>query len=183
MLIDAAKSSLLIVDVQERLHPVMANAVDVVRGCSILLKAAKALDVPIVVSEQYPKGLGHTVEILIQDIGNAPIFEKSSFSCWRDDGLHKHFTAHHDGGRPQVIIAGIEAHVCVAQTAIDMAQAGFGVFVVTDAVSSRTEASVALALTRLGQSGVELVNTEMAVFELLGKAGTPEFKALSGLIK
>ena len=82
-----------------------------------------------------------------------------------------------------MIIAGIEAHVCVAQTAIDLAQAGFGVFVVADAVSSRAEASVSLALARMGQSGIEVVNTEMAVFELLGKAGTPEFKALSGLIK
>ncbi len=183
MLIDAAKSSLLIVDVQERLLPVMAKGNSVVERSIILLKAAKALGVPIAVSEQYPKGLGHAVEILIQDIGNAPVFEKSSFSCWRDDGLRKHFTAHHDSGRPQVIIAGIEAHVCVAQTAIDMAHAGFGVFVVADAVSSRAEASVPLALARLRQSGVEVVNTEMAVFELLGKAGTPEFKALSALIK
>lgn len=183
MLIDAAKSSLLIVDVQERLLPVMANAEGVVRDCSILLKAAKALDLPISVSEQYPKGLGHTVEALLEDIGNAPVFEKLSFSCWRDDVLRKHFTAYHDGGRPQVIIAGIEAHVCVAQTAIDMAQAGFGVFVVADGVSSRVESSVALALNRMGQSGIEVVNTEMAVFELLGKAGTPEFKALSALIK
>lgn len=183
MLIDAAKSSLLIVDVQERLLPVMAEGNSVIERSKILLKAAKALDAPVAVSEQYPKGLGHTVEKLNQDIGNSPIFEKTSFSCWRDDGLRKHFTNQHDGGRPQVIIAGIEAHVCVAQTAIDMAQAGFGVFVVADAVSSRTESSVALALTRMGQSGVEVVNTEMVVFELLGKAGTTEFKALSGLIK
>ncbi len=139
MLIDASKSSLLIVDVQERLLPVMAAGNSVVERSKILLKAAKALDVPVAVSEQYPKGLGHTVEILSQEIGNAPVFEKSSFSCWRDEGLRKHFTAHHDGGRPQVIIAGIEAHVCVAQTAIDLAQAGFGVFVVADAVSSRAE--------------------------------------------
>ena len=183
MLIDAAKSSLLIVDVQERLLPVMADGNGVLKQAAILLKAAKALDVPVAVSEQYPKGLGHTVEILIQDIGNAPVFEKSSFSCWRDDGLRKHFTGRHDGGRPQVVIAGIEAHVCVAQTAIDMAQAGFGVFVVADAVSSRAESSVSLALNRMSHSGVEVINTEMAVFELLGKAGTPEFKALSALIK
>ena len=183
MLIDAAKSSLLIVDVQERLLPVMADGKGVVKQAAILLKAAKALDVPIAVSEQYPKGLGHTVEILSQDIGNAPVFEKSSFSCWRDEGLRKHFSGHHDGGRPQVIIAGIEAHVCVAQTAIDMAQAGFGVFVVADAVSSRAETSVALALTRMGQAGIQVINTEMAVFELLGKAGTPEFKELSLFIK
>jgi nicotinamidase-related amidase len=183
MLIDAAKSSLLIIDVQERLLPVMAPGNGVLKQAAILLKAAKALDVPVTVSEQYPKGLGHTAEILIQDIGNAPVFEKSSFSCWRDDGLRKHFTAHLDGGRPQVIIAGIEAHVCVAQTAIDMAHAGFGVFVVADAVSSRAEVSVALALSRMGQSGIQVTNTEMAVFELLSKAGTPEFKALSALIK
>ena len=183
MLIDATKSSLLIVDVQERLLPAMAAGNGVVECSKILLKAAKALDVPIAVSEQYPKGLGHTVDVLIQDIGNAPVFEKSSFSCWRDETVRKHFTAHHDAGRPQVIIAGIEAHVCVAQTAIDMAQAGFGVFVVADAVSSRAESSVALALARMGQSGVEVINTEMAVFELLGKAGTPEFKELSSLIR
>ena len=183
MLLDTTKSSLLIVDVQERLLPAMAAGNSVVKRSTILLKAAKALDVPVAVSEQYPKGLGHTVETLSQEIGNAPVFAKSAFSCWRDEAMRKHFTAQHDGGRPQVVIAGIEAHVCVAQTAIDMAQAGFGVFVVADAVSSRSESSVALALTRMGQSGVEIINTEMAVFELLGKAGTPEFKALSALIK
>jgi nicotinamidase-related amidase len=183
VLIDASKSSLLIVDVQERLLPVMAVGNSVVERSKVLLKGAKALDVPIAVSEQYPKGLGHTVEKLSQEIGNAPVFAKSAFSCWRDEAMRKYFTAHHDGGRPQVIIAGIEAHVCVAQTAIDLAQAGFGVFVVADAVSSRAETSVALALSRMGQSGVEIVNTEMAVFELLGKAGAPEFKALSALIR
>ena len=183
MLLDASKTSLLIVDVQVRLLPAMAPGNNVVARAKILLKAAKALDVPVAVSEQYPKGLGHTVETLIQYIGNAPVFEKSTFSCWRDETLRKHFTAHHDAGRPQVIIAGIEAHVCVAQTAIDMAQVGFGVFVVADAVSSRAESSVVLALTRMGQSGVEVINTEMAIFELLGKAGTPKFKALSALIK
>ena len=148
MLIDAAKSSLLIVDVQERLLPAMAPGNSVVERSAILLKAAKALDVPLTVSEQYPKGLGDTVETLSQEIGNAPVFEKSSFSCWRDGALKKHFTAHHDAGRPQVIIAGIEAHVCVVQTAIDMAQAGFGVFVVADAVSSRAESSVIDYLTK-----------------------------------
>jgi nicotinamidase-related amidase len=183
VLVDASKSSLLIVDVQERLLPAMAAGNSVVARSTILLKTAKALDVPIAVSEQYPKGLGHTVEILHQEIGNAPVFAKTAFSCWRDDILRKHFTEQHDGGRPQVIIAGIEAHVCVAQTAIDLAQAGFGVFVVADAVSSRAESSVSLALTRMEQSGIAVINTEMAVFELLGRAGTPEFKVLSALIK
>ena len=183
MLIDATKSSLLIVDMQERLLPAMANGEGVVSRCSVLLKAAKALDVPVAVSEQYPKGLGHTVDDLRAGIGNAAVFEKLTFSCWRDSAMRAAFIKLHDAGRPQVIVAGIEAHVCVVQSAVDLAQAGFGVFVVADAVSSRAENSKALALARMGQSGIDIINTEMAVFELLGKAGTPEFKELSALIR
>jgi nicotinamidase-related amidase len=183
MLIDAAKSSLLIVDVQEKLLPAMANAEDLVKRSSILLRAAKTLEVPVTVSEQYPKGLGRTVNALHEGVGNAPVFEKLNFSCWRDISMRARLIGLHDTGRPQIIIAGIEAHVCVAQTAIDLAQSGFGVFVVADAVSSRAESSVSLALNRMAQCGIEIINTEMAVFELLGKAGTPQFKALSGLIK
>ena len=183
MLIEAAKSSLLIVDVQERLLPAMADGAGVVSRSSVLLKAAKALDVPVAVSEQYPKGLGHTVDSLQADIGNAPVFEKLTFSCWRDIAMRAAFIKLHDMGRPQVIVAGIETHVCVAQTALDLAQAGFGVFVVADAVSSRSESSKALALARMRQSGIDVINTEMAVFELLGRAGTAEFKQLSALIK
>jgi nicotinamidase-related amidase len=183
MLIDAGKASLLIVDVQEKLLPVMANSESVVMRSAILLRAAKALDVPVTVSEQYPKGLGRTVHALHEGLGNAPVFEKLNFSCWRDISMRARLIGLHDTGRPQIIIAGIEAHVCVAQTAIDLAQAGFAVFVVADAVSSRAESSVSLALNRMAQCGIEVVNTEMAVFELLGKAGTPEFKELSALIK
>jgi nicotinamidase-related amidase len=183
MLIDASKSSLLIVDVQEKLLPAMANAEDLVKRSSILLRAAKTLEVPVTVSEQYPKGLGRTVNALHEGVGNAPVFEKLNFSCWRDISMRARLIGLHDTGRPQVVIAGIEAHVCVAQTAIDLAQSGFGVFVVADAVSSRVESSVSLALNRMAQCGIEVVNTEMAVFEWLGKAGTPEFKELSALIK
>jgi nicotinamidase-related amidase len=183
MLIDAGKSSLLVVDVQERLLSAMADAAQVVARCLVLLKAAKALDVPVTLSEQYPKGLGHTVESLGADAGNAPVYAKLNFSCWRNISMRAAFINLHDTGRPQVIIAGIEAHVCVAQTALDLAQAGFGVFVVADAVSSRTQDSKALAMARLGQSGISVVNTEMVVFELLGKAGTPEFKELSALVR
>ena len=183
MLIDATKTSLLIVDVQERLLPAMADGAGVVARCSVLLKATALLGVPVAVSEQYPKGLGHTVGGLKAEIGDAPVFEKLNFSCWRDISMRAAFIKLHDMGRPQIIIAGIEAHVCVLQSALDLAQAGFGVFVVSDATSSRAESSKALALTRMGQAGIEVINTEMAVFELLGKAGTPEFKELSALIK
>ena len=183
MLLEASKASLLLIDVQERLLPAMAAPDDVLKRCSILLASAKALDVPVTVSEQYPKGLGHTVPDLRDAIGNALVFEKLAFSCWKDAALKSHLIRHHDGGRPLVIVAGIEAHVCVLQTAIDLAQAGFGVFAVADAMSSRSPAAVDLTLERMRHAGVETVNTEMAVFELAGRAGTAEFKALSALIR
>lgn len=183
MLLDAAKTSLLIIDVQERLLPVMARPDEVERRCGILIAAAKALEVPVVASEQYPKGLGPSIASIRTALGDAPVFAKLAFSCWKDETLRAHLIGQHESGRPQVIVAGIEAHVCVLQSCIDLAAAGFGVFAVADAMSSRHPESVALALERMRQAGVAVVNTEMAVFELLRQAGTAEFKALSALIR
>lgn len=183
MLMEAAKSSLLLIDVQERLLPAMAGGDEVARRCGMLLKAAKQLDVPVTVSEQYPKGLGHTVPVLAAEIGNAPVFEKLSFSCWKDAALKDHLIGHHERQRPLVIIAGIEAHVCVLQTAIDLSAAGFGVFAVADAMSSRAPSSLVLALERMRQNSISIVNAEMVVFELLKQAGTAEFKALSAVVR
>ena len=181
MLLSAAQSSLLIVDIQERLLPVMVEPEQVVLHTQILLKAADTLQIPVTISEQYPKGLGHTVPAFATN--TATTFEKLSFSCWREPKLKDHFIKLHDGGRPLVIVAGIEAHVCVLQSCIDLYNAGFGVFVVADAVSSRKLDSATLALARLRQIGIQVINTEMAVFELLDKAGSAEFKSLSALIK
>ena len=183
MLLDATMSTLLLVDMQERLLPAMTGGEEVVKRCAILLKAAKALGVPVSVSEQYPKGLGHTVAALKDDIGNAPVFEKLAFSCWKDEGLKAHLIEHHERQRPLVILAGIEAHVCVLQTAVDLSLSGFGVFAVADAMTSRVASSAALALDRMRQNAVSVVNTEMVVFELLKQAGTAEFKALSALVR
>jgi nicotinamidase-related amidase len=181
MLLNSSHASLLIVDVQERLLPAMVEPERVVSRNSILLKAAETLNIPVTVSEQYPKGLGRTVPELA--IGTAAVFEKLSFSCWRDAAMKAHFIKLHDGGRPLVIVAGIEAHVCVLQSCIDLHNAGFGVFAVADAMSSRKPSSADLAFHRMRAAGVRVVNTEMVVFELLEKAGTAEFKALSALIK
>ena len=183
MLVDARKSTLLLVDMQERLLPAMTGGSEAESRCAILLKAAKALDVPVTVSEQYPKGLGHTVPGLKEEIGNAPVFEKLAFSCWKDKPIKDHMIAHHEAGRPLVILAGIESHVCVMQTAADLAAAGFGVFAVADAMASRAQSSHALAVERMRENGVSILNTEMVVFELLGRAGTAEFKALSALVR
>jgi nicotinamidase-related amidase len=181
MLLDASKTSLLFVDIQERLLPAMAAADQVVAKSQILLQAAQTLGVPVTISEQYPKGLGHTVAAL--NSNGASTFEKLSFSCWRDGAMKEHFINLHEKGRPLVVVAGIEAHVCVLQTCIDLANAGFAVFAVTDAMSSRKPESATLAFERMRAAGVEVINTEMAVFELLQKAGTAEFKTLSGLIR
>jgi Isochorismatase family len=181
MLVSAANSSLLIVDVQAKLLPVMMDPVRIVNRSSILLKAAELLQLPVTVSEQYSKGLGKTVSEL--SIGYASVFEKLSFSCWRDAAMKDHFIKLHDGGRPLVIVAGIEAHVCVLQTCLDLYNAGFGVFAVADAMSSRVSSSADLAFERFRGAGIQVVNTEMVVFELLEKAGTAEFRVLSALIK
>ncbi len=181
MLVNADHASLLIVDVQTRLLPAMAEPEQVVLRTSVLLKAAATLQIPVTVSEQYAKGLGHTVaELAIQ---HATVFEKLSFSGWRDAAMRPHFIKLHETGRPLVIVAGIEAHVCVLQSCIDLYNAGFGVFAVADAMSSRTASSADLAFHRLRSAGIQVVNTEMVVFELLEKAGTAEFKTLSALIR
>jgi nicotinamidase-related amidase len=181
MLISSTHSSLLLIDIQERLLPAMADADQVVARSKILLAAAKELSMPVTVSEQYPKGLGHTVASLSSN--DAMVMEKLSFSCWRDEVLKQYFIGLHESGRQQVIVAGIEPHVCALQTCIDMANAGFAVFAVADAMSSRKTESATLAFERMQSAGVQVVNSEMVVFELLEQAGTAQFKSLSGLIK
>lgn len=180
MLVDRTRSQLLIVDVQERLLPAMAAAEQVLRGCSLLATAAVRLDVPIQVSEQYPKGLGPTVPALAERVPANAILPKLNFSCLSDPAIRDRLDA---AGRGQVVVAGIESHVCVLMTAMELAEAGRQVFVVADAVSSRRPESVDLALDRLRSAGVAVVNTEMVLFEWLGQAGTEEFKEISQLIK
>jgi nicotinamidase-related amidase len=181
MLLEASKASLLIVDVQTRLLPAMAEPERIVSRCQVLLKAAEAMEIPVIVSEQYPKGLGHTVPELVGL--KAKVFGKLSFSCWRDVEMRKAFIELHENERPLMIVAGIEAHVCVLQSCIDIYNAGFGVFAVADAMGSRDPKSAELAYDRLRGAGVQVISTEMAIFELMEKAGTPLFKTLSALIK
>ncbi len=184
MLLARDKSQLLIVDVQEKLLPAMLDPGRVAERCVRLVRAARALEIPITVSEQYPSGIGATVAPLRQSLGNAAsVMEKIEFSCLKNEPLRERLHELRRQGRPQVVIGGIEAHVCVTQTAIDLEDQGFEAFVVADAVASRTKTSRRLALARLLKSGVDIVDSEMVVFEWLGKAGTPKFKELLGLVK
>lgn len=180
MLISRDKSLLLIVDVQEKLVSVMAEPRRVIHNGALLMRAAARLGVPVVVSEQYPKGIGPTIFDLREYMPAEGAVEKLHFSCAQEPEILRRLT---DSGRRQVVIAGIEAHVCVLQTALDLLERGFEVFVVVDACSSRRPENEALARERLAQAGVSLAATESVLFEWLGEAGTPEFKELMPLIK
>ena len=184
MLLSRDKSQLLIIDVQEKLLPAMSNPERVVERCVRLVRAARTLEIPITVSEQYPGGIGPTVAPLREAIGNSgAVIEKVEFSCLKNDALRDQLHELRRRGRPQVVLGGIEAHVCVTQTAIDLEDQGFETFVTADATSSRAKSSSRLALARLAKSGVDVVDSEMVVFEWLGRASTPEFKELLALVK
>lgn len=179
MLIEHARSLLLLVDLQEKLMPVMAGPDALSRQTGILLAAARELAVPVVASEQYPAGLGPTVADIAGKLRPGEVFEKTAFSCYADAALRRRLEA----GGDQVILAGIETHVCVLQTALELLEAGRRVFVVGDAVSSRQGDSKTIALQRLANSGAVIVTTEMVIFEWLRRADRPEFKPVSRLIR
>jgi nicotinamidase-related amidase len=179
----ADDSVLVIVDIQEKLAPAMPPDVrrEVLATTSVLLEAAAELAVPVIASEQYPKGLGHTVPEVSGDFpAGSRIIEKDSFSCCGEAGFTEALEA---TGRNQVVIAGMEAHVCVLQTAVQLPEAGFVPFVVADGVCSRREAHKRNALERLGHNGVNVTNGESVLFEWLQQAGTDAFRKLSRLIR
>jgi nicotinamidase-related amidase len=180
MLIDAATSLLLMIDMQERLLPAMSSGSDVERNCGILVRAAPRKGVPVVATEQYPKGLGRTVPGLSGLVPGDSIMEKLEFSCARNSAIMERLEA---TGRKQAVLCGIEAHVCVLQTAMDLRSRGFDVFVAIDACGSRRDESLTVASARLRAAGISVVTTEMVVFEMLETAGSSDFRELSKLIQ
>jgi nicotinamidase-related amidase len=168
---------LLVIDVQQKLMPVIDGADDVLRNIERLVRGCHILGIPAVLTEQYVKGLGPTVDAIRQAFeatyGYTPV-EKMCFSAAEQLGARE---------RRQILVAGVEAHVCVHQTVQDLLAGGFEVTLVADAVSSRTPRNRELALRRMESDGVKLSSTEMALFELLGVSGTDEFRAISRLIK
>ncbi|MFP7674470.1 hydrolase [Marivita sp. S0852] len=179
MLIRAKESILVIIDMQERLVPAMQAPARTIRNARTLLSAATEIGVPVIITEQYPTGLGRTVPEL-SNPDHAVFIEKMHFSCMEEDTFAQ---AVEKSGRTQIILAGMEAHICVVQTAASLIEQNYEVFVVSDATASRTLDSEQACLARLSSSGVGIVTTEMVVFEWLGKAGTPAFKKLLPLIK
>lgn len=174
-------SVLVVVDVQEKLVPAVPAASRVIERVRLLLEAARLLHVPVIATEQYPKGLGLTVEPVRAALpaGTVPL-EKTEFSCVPVPAFASRIMTL---GRDQIVVAGLEAHVCVGQTALDLAGMGKRVFVPADAVASRREEDAAVALRRLERAGVVITTAEAVVFEWLRRAGTAEFKALSAVIR
>lgn len=183
MLARADNSVLVIIDVQERLAAAMSPGVraGVMRNVSILLKAATLLGVPTLVTEQYPKGLGPTVAPVAEMLpGGTRRFEKTCFSC---AGAASFSAALDESGRTQVILAGMEAHVCVLQSALELCAVRQGVFVIEDACCSRNREHHANAMHRLRAAGAVVANTESVVFEWLRDARHEQFKAISALLR
>ena len=179
----AQHSQLLIIDIQERLASAMPADIleNVIKNNNVLLTAAKELDIPIIHSEQYPKGLGNTVAAIAEHFPETnSAVTKTSFSCSNAEGFNNLVAKHK---RQQIIITGIESHICVLQSALLLQRAGYAVYVLEDAICSRKKLNHKNAIERLRQSGVVISTVESVVFEWLSDAMHPKFKILSKLIK
>jgi nicotinamidase-related amidase len=172
-------TALFIIDIQERLVPVMDHRDQVIENNKILITAAKEMNFPIIATEQYPKGLGRTVPEILELIDDEYIFAKNSFTAYTDEVKE----ALKALGKKKILITGMETHVCVFQTVRDLINDGYQVQVIKDAVCSRTKSNYKNGLALMKSVGAVISNTETAVFDLLKVSGSPEFKILSKMIK
>jgi nicotinamidase-related amidase len=174
--LDRDRAALVVVDVQEAFRPAVRDFDGVAAGAAALVRGARILGLPVVVSEQYPRGLGKTVAEVAEHLDGIEPIEKVCFSAAAADGFDL-------GGRDQALMCGIESHVCVSQTAHDLLDRGMEVHVARDAVTSRTEQNRELGLHKMEGAGAIVTSVETALFELLGAAGTDEFKRVQALVK
>ena len=174
MKLDAARSILLIIDLQERLLPAIEAGDHVLTHTAWLIGVARQLGVPVLLTEQYPQGLGTTAPVINALIQPSEKLEKTHFSAIAEGNLLSHPAAQ----RKQWVVCGTESHVCVQQTVLDLLAAGREVTVVEEAVGSRQARDKALALQRMQQHGAQIVSREMVAFEWLAQANTPEFRAV-----
>lgn len=178
MLIKREDCCLLVIDVQARLLPTMYDPTPVSARCRELLHAARAAGVPVLVSEHYPRGIGHTAEALADLVPADAVMEKIFFSCFAEPSARQRIRA---VDRPDLVLAGMEAHVCLGQTAIDLAAAGYRVLVVSDATASRSRLDHDTALYRMAQEGAEIVTTERVVGAWLRDASRPVEPRVEGM--
>ncbi len=174
--LDRERTALVVIDVQEAFRPGVDGFADVAAATGILVQGARILGLPVVVTEQYPRGLGETVPEVLEHLEGVDRLPKTVFAATGAEGFDL-------DGRGQALVCGIEAHVCVSQTVLALLDQGVEVHVAADAVSSRTPENREIGLHRMEAAGATVTSTEMALFELLGAAGSDEFKAIQGLIK
>lgn len=172
-MLSANTSLLVVVDVQGKLAEIMHDRDELFDNISRLAASARLLDVPILVTEQLPDKLGPTREELSASLAGMPVIAKSSFSCCGESSFNE---ALKSNGRTQILLCGIEAHICVLQTALELLKQGFEVYLVADAVSSRTPENKRLSMERIRQHGAEIIATESAMFEWLRDAAHPAFR-------
>jgi nicotinamidase-related amidase len=174
--LDPERTTLIVVDVQEGFRKAVPGFERVARATATLIEGAEAIGIPIVVTEQYPKGLGETAPEVAEHLpGGTEPLEKVCFSAKEAEGFDL-------GSRDQALVCGIETHVCVNQTTLDLLGSGVEVQVAEDAVASRTEENKRVGLHKMERAGAVLTSVETALFELLGRAGTDEFKRVQKLI-
>ena len=180
MRINVEETLFCLVDVQEKLYPHVTNKDEIEKNLITLVKGLKVLSVPFIVNEQYKKGIGDTIPSLKELVEEYPSFEKTTFSCYKNEST---IEAINKMNKKVVIVAGIETHVCVLQTCIDLIEAGLEVVLVTDCCSSRKQRDTDIALQRLIQAGVIPTTYESLLFELTLNAKNPCFKEISNLVK
>lgn len=180
MRITNEKTTGLVIDIQERLFPVMWEKERFLKNCQILIQGLNELNLPILVTQQYTKGLGETIAGIKSVFSDFKSIEKREFSCCDEPSVNAKLA---DFQTKNVIICGIESHVCVLQTAIDLKEAGYHPVVVIDCVSSRSPKSIELAKERFRFEGIMMTSVESILFELTRSSTAPEFKAISKLVK
>lgn len=173
-------TALIIVDVQEKLLPYVTDKEDVVNNLRMLIKFADIIHLPLILTEHYPKGLGKTVPEIKEVLTTYEPKEKVIFSCFGSKAFKSRLK---ELGVKTLILAGIESHICVEQTALDAINSGYKVHVIADAISSRTTRNLEIGIEKMRQFGVVISSTEMAMYELMERADTREFKEVLKLVK
>ncbi|MCK5066746.1 MAG: hydrolase [Bacteroidales bacterium] len=180
MRIEKKQSAGLVIDIQEKLYPHMDQKEELLRKTSTLLEGFRVLQIPLLITEQYPKGLGPTLEPVSLILEREQVIEKISFSCCDEPVVSDKLKSL---DRNTIIICGIEAHVCVLQTVVDLVEQGYRAVVVEDCISSRNPVDRRVAVERMRSEGAIITTCESVLFELARVAGTDEFKAISRLVK
>lgn len=180
--LDISRACVLVIDMQEKLLPAIGRGEQTVASCKQLLDGARIFNIPVIATEQYPQGIGPTERSLaaVLNNGDARVIEKPTFSAWEHEPVREAMLSI---DRPQVIVTGIEAHVCVQQTVLDLLSRDYDVYLCADAVGSRGRLDYDTAIRRMSLAGAHVTTVESVLFELCHRCDSPRFKALLGVIK